>query len=656
MIAAVAAALAVAALARGRDLPPGTALPGAMQPPPTASTDVWPVPRVEEGSGPPLLLAPGFAIRCTGSSAVARLAVARYTAMLAAKLGQARPNPHRPASSAGGAPPALTVLAVHTGSDDDTLSNWTVDESHTLEVQPATVFRNGTDRHVATAKAATPFGALRALETFYQLAASRTATGVAGGRAAPSVDTSPGSGATPALALPHTTLRIADAPSHGHRGMLIDLGRRLCPLPFVRSIVDAMSFAKLNVLHLHLNDMGRFAFESKVHPELNVGCLGDGTCWTQAQVKALVVHARLRGVRLVPELEMSQHSKALLPLARTRGLAFCNTSFPTMLYDDPAGVTFGVIKNLLTEMAGLFVDEVVHYSDPRVHDPLDVGMCGLQNPPRCDARTVRSLQHRVLSWAAGTAPDSLQGRLREKQTNPRPVRPMAWHNVCTDCGDYAGCALPNPVPPSSAGVPSTVVEVYAGARTGTGAATMSAAQLLANVTAAGHAAVMADAGRLYLDTGSTTPADYYKATWFDIGAPLRNTSGPQRALLLGGSLSLWSDRYCSGTVECGGWAYCPNGAPSDTCVSAQGWMQDAKYDAEFIESAGGLLFPRANVGAGSFWNYRADLAPDSAEVLRRTDALAASMAGRGVMGLCPPGCSCSFGSRCGKPYQKPPST
>jgi hypothetical protein len=31
------------------------------------------------------------------------------------------------------------------------------------------------------------------------------------------------------------------------------------------------------------------------------------------------------------------------------------------------------------------------------------------------------------------------------------------------------------------------------------------------------------------------------------------------------------------------------------------WMQDEKNDDAFVQSAGGLLFPRSNVGAGAFW-------------------------------------------------------
>ena len=119
-------------------------------------------------------------------------------------------------------------------------------------------------------------------------------------------------------------------------------------------------------------------------------------------------------------------------------------------------------------MADLFEDEVVHvgmdeaqchYSNPDSHDPLDIGFCGLQHPPRCNASTTRALQHRLLAWTAGKG-------LPSKMATPRVIRPMVWHNAFTDCGDLGGCALPNPAPPSVAGVPSTIVEVYAGGRIG----------------------------------------------------------------------------------------------------------------------------------------------------------------------------------------------
>ena len=262
-------------------------------------------------------------------------------------------------------------------------------------------------------------------------------------------------------------------------------------------------------------------------------------------------------------------------------------------------ITAGILKKLVAEMAGLFDDEVLHvgmdeaqchYSEQASRDPLDVGMCGLQTPePKCNQHTVQHLQHEILSWVA---------------TELLPARrPMAWQNVITDCGDLNGCLVPGHPPNSAAGVPQTIVEVYSRG------SFPSFISLLANSTGDGYLSVNSDCDHLYLDTGNPAPAVYFKSMWYDIAHGL--TPGLRR-LVLGGSLSLWSDAYCSGTVECGGWAYClgskwPAGAPfpeggnTSACVSGIGWMQDEKNDDAFIQSAGGLLFPRSNVGAGAFW-------------------------------------------------------
>ena len=90
------------------------------------------------------------------------------------------------------------------------------------------------------------------------------------------------------------------------------------------------------MLHLHLSDMARFAWESKVFPELNVGYPGDTRYWKQDEIRELIQYAKLRGVRVVPEIDMSTPAQALYPLSKTQGLQFCNDSFHVMLFDDAA--------------------------------------------------------------------------------------------------------------------------------------------------------------------------------------------------------------------------------------------------------------------------------------------------------------------------------
>ena len=45
-------------------------------------------------------------------------------------------------------------------------------------------------------------------------------------------------------------LSVADAPRFTHRGMLLDLARMYWTMEGVHSVIDAMAYSKLNVLHL----------------------------------------------------------------------------------------------------------------------------------------------------------------------------------------------------------------------------------------------------------------------------------------------------------------------------------------------------------------------------------------------------------------------
>eukprot|EP00947_MAST-08B_sp_MAST-8B-sp1_P005434 g5434.t1 len=201
-----------------------------------AEMNVWPIPTgKEEGRGDYLALASGFKVHYEGFSVVAMAGAERYTTWINAKQGKA------PKAAAG-----LGALRVHVADDDDTLVDWKVDESYDLDIRGCS--------H-GTLKARTPFGALRGMETFFQLLVE---------------DGSSEEVCVP-LGLPHDSITITDQPLYPHRALLIDIGRRLFPLSFMRSIIDAMAMAKMNVLQLHLNDFGRIAWESKLFPELNVG-------------------------------------------------------------------------------------------------------------------------------------------------------------------------------------------------------------------------------------------------------------------------------------------------------------------------------------------------------------------------------------------------
>ena len=92
----------------------------------------------------------------------------------------------------------------------------------------------------ATLKARTVWGALRGLETFSQLVTYDF-------------------DAATYQVLPCT---IQDAPRYPHRGLMVDSGRHFLPVATLLHVVDALPYAKLNVLHWHLTDTQSFPVEA----------------------------------------------------------------------------------------------------------------------------------------------------------------------------------------------------------------------------------------------------------------------------------------------------------------------------------------------------------------------------------------------------------
>jgi hypothetical protein len=198
--------------------------PAAPPPPPYTGLRVWPVPQSEQFSGAPVLLAADFAVHYNGSSAVAKDAATRYTLMIRASVAQGGTNANTAHQhSATSADAKLQSLVLSIESHSDTLTNWThANEGYTIKVNPS---------GEATVVAHTPFGALRACESFSQMVEQDV---VANG--------------STGVGLRFNNVEITDKPRYPVRSVMVDISRRLYPMPLMRSILDAMSYAKLNVL------------------------------------------------------------------------------------------------------------------------------------------------------------------------------------------------------------------------------------------------------------------------------------------------------------------------------------------------------------------------------------------------------------------------
>lgn len=111
-----------------------------------------------------------------------------------------------------------------------------------------------------------------------------------------------------------------DWPDYNFRGFVLDCGRKYIPIDYLYKLVDVLSYYKMNVLHIHLNDNGFKAFyeddwdktqaafrmESDRFPGLTAR---DGN-YTKQEFRDLQAYALSKGVEIVPEIDIPAHSLA----------------------------------------------------------------------------------------------------------------------------------------------------------------------------------------------------------------------------------------------------------------------------------------------------------------------------------------------------------
>ena len=181
---------------------------------------------------------------------------------------------------------------------------------------------------------------------------------------------------------------IVDSPRFAWRGQLLDVSRHFLPLDFVRKNIDYLAALKLNVFHWHLTDDQGWRVPIEAYPKLTtVGAwrtdrndepwwgraeqsAGEETTYggfyTREEIAETIEYARLRGVTIVPEIDMPGHSRAAIAAypeiscdgiqrhVATGGIADTNTFCPGK------EVTFEFAQQVLDSVIDLFPSEYIH--------------------------------------------------------------------------------------------------------------------------------------------------------------------------------------------------------------------------------------------------------------------------------------------------------
>lgn len=196
--------------------------------------------------------------------------------------------------------------------------------------------------------------------------------------------------------------QIEDVPRFTHRGTHLDCARHFFPAEEVKRIIEGISLAKMNVLHWHLSDDQGWRIESKLFPEL---CQVSGRYFTQQEIKEIVEFARIRGVEIIPEIDMPGHTTGILAAypqyscsGKSVKLAASGGIYPVILCPGQED-TFSFLEKLLDEIIPLF-------PGPRFH-------IGGDEAPKTEWAKCPHCQNRMKTQGF-TQPQQLQGYFSQR--------------------------------------------------------------------------------------------------------------------------------------------------------------------------------------------------------------------------------------------------
>ncbi|KAA6333025.1 Beta-hexosaminidase [termite gut metagenome] len=182
-------------------------------------------------------------------------------------------------------------------------------------------------------------------------------------------------------------VNITDYPRFGYRGAMLDVGRHIFPVNFIKRYIDILSLHNINYFHWHLADDQGWRIEMKKYPELTeVGSIRKETLighlladiphkfdgkpyggfYTQDEIREIVKYAEDRFITIIPEIDMPGHMLAALTVYPELGCTGGPYEVATKwgIFEDVlcAGneKTYEFLEGVFTEITELFPSKYIH--------------------------------------------------------------------------------------------------------------------------------------------------------------------------------------------------------------------------------------------------------------------------------------------------------
>ncbi|MBD0778648.1 family 20 glycosylhydrolase [Maribacter sp. ANRC-HE7] len=97
---------------------------------------------------------------------------------------------------------------------------------------------------------------------------------------------------------------IKDNPNASYRGLLVDLARQWHEIHTIKKLIDLAAYYKINYLQLHFTDYQSYTLPSTKYKNLST----PNRHYTFEQLKELEAYSQLRGITIIPEIDIPGHS------------------------------------------------------------------------------------------------------------------------------------------------------------------------------------------------------------------------------------------------------------------------------------------------------------------------------------------------------------
>ncbi|NDV56563.1 family 20 glycosylhydrolase [Bacteroides sp. 519] len=189
--------------------------------------------------------------------------------------------------------------------------------------------------------------------------------------------------ASDGCAVSFSPVTIEDYPRFGYRGMMLDVGRHMFPVEFIKEYIDIIALHNMNTFHWHITDDQGWRIEIKKYPELtekgafrkktvigrNTGEYDDkpyGGFYTQEEAREIVAYAKDRFITIIPEVDLPGHMLAALhayPHLGCTGGPY-EVSPEWGIFDDvlcPGNSdVYTFLEDVFTEITDIFPSEYIH--------------------------------------------------------------------------------------------------------------------------------------------------------------------------------------------------------------------------------------------------------------------------------------------------------